>query len=504
MATLTGTAGSDRLNGTALADTLRGEGGNDVLLGNGGADSLYGGYGADELRGGDANDYLVGGSGNDFIYGDAGADTILSDGGDDRWTGGAGNDLFIVKNSGSTGRDVITDFASGDVILTKVKLADSNNDGVIPVATVLSLYSGSTLDIKNGSTDITSLLYGGTRQFEGATYYAYSSASGTTPPPPTPTPSGTVRFAVIGDYGESSGTAKVAQLIDNLNVDFILTVGDNVYGSETFDQGVGKYFSSYIGNYKGAYGSGAASNHFYPTLGNHDYSDGGLTNYLNYFTLPGNEKYYTFKIGPVQFFALDSNSQDPAGITSGSAQGQWLKNGLAASDSPYKIVYFHHAPFSSGLEHGSTPALQWPFEAWGATAVLSGHDHDYERVMRDDNGDGIKMPYFVDGLGGHSIYGFGSTVSGSAIRYNGDNGAMLVEANDQAITFKFVAVGAGGTGKVIDSFTIPLSASATASSSAATSLLAAEAASAPSDTSGYGAAHLHLLGHALTDFNAVF
>ena len=40
------------------------------------------------------------------------------------------------------------------------------------------------------------------------------------------------------------------------------------------------------------------------------------------------------------------------------------------------------------------PALQWPFEAWGAHAVLAGHDHLYERVTFGN------FPYFVNGLGG--------------------------------------------------------------------------------------------------------
>jgi hypothetical protein len=269
MATITGTDGNDRLNGTVDIDILKGEGGNDVLLGYAGADSLYGGWGSDELRGGDGNDYLVAGSGDDLAYGNSGddvlvghsgvdslnggsgadelrggdgndylsggygndvvfggngIDTIISDGGDDRWVGGAGNDLFIVKNTTYTGKDVITDFTVGDLILTSTELLDLNNDGLIPSATVISLYSGSTLDIKNEGAEVNALKFAGTMQFEGATYYSYS---GVTAPAPA-----AIRFAVIGDYGDGPGTAEVAQLINNLDVQFILTVGDNVYGSQ--------------------------------------------------------------------------------------------------------------------------------------------------------------------------------------------------------------------------------------------------------------------------------
>ena len=55
--------------------------------------------------------------------------------------------------------------------------------------------------------------------------------------------------------------------------------------------------------------------------------------------------------------------------------------------------------------------------------MLSGHDHDYERILV--NG----FPYFVNGLGGESLYSFGTPISGSVSRYNSDYGAMLVQAN---------------------------------------------------------------------------
>ena len=45
--------------------------------------------------------------------------------------------------------------------------------------------------------------------------------------------------------------------------------------------------------------------------------------------------------------------------------------------------------------------------AMGATAVLAGHDHDYERLIIDG------LPYFVNGLGGGGIYQFTTPVPGS-------------------------------------------------------------------------------------------
>src|SRR6185503_14372551 len=96
-------------------------------------------------------------------------------------------------------------------------------------------------------------------------------------------------------------------------------------------------------------------------------------------TLPGNERYYDFVQGSIHFFALDSDEREPDGTSASSKQGQWLKNALANSTSPFNIVYFHHAPYSSGSE-GSSTHMQWPFKDWGADLVLVGHSHNYERL----------------------------------------------------------------------------------------------------------------------------
>jgi hypothetical protein len=284
------------------------------------------------------------------------------------------------------------------------------------------------------------------------------------------------RFAAFGDYGKGSG--EVAALVNTLKVDFIITVGDNSYGSDPIDDQVGLNYSDYIGNYRGSYGDGSATNRFFPSLGNHEYDGdgGGVGAYLNYFTLPGNERYYDFVIGPVHFFALNSNVEEPDGNSETSVQAHWLQAGLAASNSLYDIVYFHHAPLSSGNDHGSSAFMQWPFDEWGATAVISGHDHTYERILRDDDGDGEALAYFVSGLGGASRDGFSTPLAGSVARYSADHGVMLVQASDESITFEFIATSGGATGMIIDSFTIDL-ANLSAASAVLEKMAAASAAS---------------------------
>ena len=260
----------------------------------------------------------------------------------------------------------------------------------------------------------------------------------------------TARFAIIGDYGNDSGAeSDVAALVKSWNPDFIITTGDNNYGygsAFTIDENIGKYYGEFIYPYSGEYwtgDSGVDMNRFFPTLGNHDWKTRDAQPYLDYFTLPGNERYYDFTWGPVHFFAIDSDSNEPDGVTVNSIQATWLRDSLASSTSPWKIVYMHHPPYSSG-EHGSSDKLQWPYQEWGATAVVAGHDHSYERIVR--NG----FPYFINGSGGGDLRDWDDIVAGSEVRFCDDHGAMLVEASSDSITFQFIS----RTGEVIDTYSI--------------------------------------------------
>jgi len=259
---------------------------------------------------------------------------------------------------------------------------------------------------------------------------------------------GEVEFAVIGDFGiAGQEEADVAALVDSWDVDFIVTVGDNNYPDgewETIDQNIGQYYSDYIFPYVGEYESTATENRFWPALGNHDLrTDFGQPHY-DYFTLPGNERTYDFEEGPVHFFVLNSDPKEPNGRSADSVQAQWLKDGLAQSDKPWPLVVMHHTPYTSNWRRSSDKELQWPYAEWGATAVLSGHDHLYERLQADN------IPYFVNGAGGKDLYSFGRPEPESIVRYNRDHGAMHVQASDICINFTFYS----REGKLVDSVTL--------------------------------------------------
>ncbi len=169
----------------------------------------------------------------------------------------------------------------------------------------------------------------------------------------------------------SQSEQDVAHLVASWNPDLIVTLGDNNYqtgAAATIDANIGQYYHGFISPYKGNYGPGSTTNRFFPTLGHHDWgyafpNPNGAQPYLNYFTLPGNGRYYIFTQGSVQFFAIDSDPNEPDGTSSTSVQATWLKNQFAASTATWKIVYFHNPPYSSDSLGYMTPSMQ-------STAVL--------------------------------------------------------------------------------------------------------------------------------------
>jgi hypothetical protein len=270
-------------------------------------------------------------------------------------------------------------------------------------------------------------------------------------------------IGVLGDYGSAakggvyySNELAVANLIKSWNPDFIITTGDNNYPdgeAANIDTNIGQFFREYIYPYVGTFGAGATSNRFFPSIGNHDWSFGVsfLQPYLDYFSLPGNERYYSHRHGPVELFALSSDQQEPDGATSGSVQSLWLSNALAVSTAPWRLVYSHRTPYSSGVLHGTqtrdSAHMAWPYREWGATLVLGGHDHVYERIFT--NG----LAYFVIGLGGDRIDNFYSVpTAGSQVRYRALHGAMRIDVTETNLLCRFYNI----TNQLIDSYSLEI------------------------------------------------
>lgn len=262
-----------------------------------------------------------------------------------------------------------------------------------------------------------------------------------------------VVFAVIGEYGTNdANAAAVAALVNTvIQPQFIVTVGNNNFGDADlagYDLAVGQFYSPYIGNYVGTYGTGSIVNRFFPAVGYLDWNfKTGYDPFLNYFTLPDEERAYTTMVGPVHLFVVNSDVHEPAGRTADSVQSEFIRLVMEASPAPWMFVFMQQSPFSSGDNFGSDTTMRWPFKQWGADAVFSGNNRNFERL--DIGG----VPYFVNGAGGADLQGFGALVPQSKFRFSDFHGAIKVIVTANQATVQFWSVENGGT--LVHSHVIP-------------------------------------------------
>jgi len=252
-----------------------------------------------------------------------------------------------------------------------------------------------------------------------------------------PVRSGSVRLAAIGDMG--NGTTRQYQLADMMNsfhekfpFDFVLMLGDNIYGGNTSTDFKNKFELPY----KMLLDHGVK---FYASLGNHD--NAAVEKAYKPFNM-NDQQYYTFKKGNAQFFALDSNYMDPKELS-------WLTKELQNSGADWKICYFHHPLYSSAAFHGSSLELRQILEPLfvqnGVQVVLTGHDHVYERIKAQKG-----ISYFVAGSGGELRRGDLRKTGLTEVGYDQDQVFLLLEISGDELDFQAVS----RAGKTVDSGSI--------------------------------------------------
>jgi predicted phosphodiesterase len=231
-----------------------------------------------------------------------------------------------------------------------------------------------------------------------------------------------VRFGVIGDSGTGEKKQyEVAQQMatyhDKVSFDFVIMLGDNIYGGKR----PADFKRKFEDPYRPLLDVGVK---FYASLGNHDDPNERFYKPFNM----GGKRFYSFKNGKVEFFALDSNYMDPE-------QLDWLRKELQNSNATWKVCYFHHPLYSDGKFHGPNMdlrrLLEPVFETNGVSVVFSGHEHLYERI-KPQNG----IYYFVLGnsaeLRSHNLKRSEATAKG----FDTDRTFMIVEIAEDQLYFQ--------------------------------------------------------------------
>ncbi len=202
-----------------------------------------------------------------------------------------------------------------------------------------------------------------------------------------------VRFLAFGDSG-GGGTDQRALLGQMFEFPYqmIIHTGDLAYD----DGSIGQFEDNVFGVYEELF----RNLPFFPAAGNHEYNTEAAVPFRSVFELPGRETWYSYDWGRVHFAALDTEASYPM-------LAAWLDEDLTATTLPWKIVYMHRPPYSSG-EHGSDSSLRAAIapilEKHHVQLVLAGHDHDYERMIPQTS-----VAYVVSGGGGKGTRSVGSS-----------------------------------------------------------------------------------------------
>jgi hypothetical protein len=245
----------------------------------------------------------------------------------------------------------------------------------------------------------------------------------------------TIRLMAFGDSGGGGADQHaLAEQMFDLPYDFIIHTGDLAYDDGTIGQFEDNVFGVYFDLFKNL--------PFFPSAGNHEYRTMQGAPFREVFALPGDasRKYYSYDWGRIHLAALDTED-------SYEEQAAWLDADLAQTDRPWKIVYLHKPPYSSG-NHGSDTRLRQLLapilERHHVQLLLAGHDHHYER-MNPQHG----VDYVVTGGGGKGTYDVG-TSSFTAFSESVIHFVTLEVGVDEAILHAIDA-----TGVEFDSMVIP-------------------------------------------------
>ena len=203
-----------------------------------------------------------------------------------------------------------------------------------------------------------------------------------------PNSKNSLKFLAFGDFGTGEPpqyqlAAQMESLRQRFPYELVILLGDNIYGSER-PQDMERKFTK---PYKPLLDGGVK---FKGSLGNHDAREQAS---LEHFDMQ-KKLFYSFKAPKqsVRFFALESTYMS-------EEQTQWVEKELSGSNDDWKIMFFHHAIYSSARGHGSTMALRKTLEPlfirYNVSLVFNGHDHTYERVKPQGG-----VVYFVVGSAG--------------------------------------------------------------------------------------------------------
>jgi PKD repeat protein len=247
----------------------------------------------------------------------------------------------------------------------------------------------------------------------------------------------------ISQCGSSkNGDEATALLLDGYPGDPVFTAGDNAYPDGTA--------ADFANCYDPTWGRHKARTH--PAAGNHDYHVDGAPAYYNYFGAnagPAGLGYYSYDLGDWHVVVLNSGGEGGApAVNASSAQMQWLRADLAASQKQCQVAIWHHPLFSNDDSRPQVNNNIRPFwdTLWaaGVELVINGHDHHYARYAPQTpkgGPDPTGIRQITVGTGGNSsLYTFSTPRSNVEARNNVTHGVLELKLRNGSYDWRFVPV----------------------------------------------------------------
>ena len=184
----------------------------------------------------------------------------------------------------------------------------------------------------------------------------------------------------------------------------------------------------------------------FPMMGNHDASK--LGHFRRFFIAElasGGRRYYARDWGDLRLVVMDDEEE----YREGSAQYRFIDGKLAeaASREMLIVLAMHEPPYSSG-DHGSNLTMRRTIEPlarrYGVELVVSGHDHNYERVKAIHG-----VTYVVTGSAGAPIHPVHPQSFTAAVRL--EPHYVIVDVEKRGLTLRAINL----KGHTFDSHVIP-------------------------------------------------
>ncbi|XP_019417739.1 PREDICTED: purple acid phosphatase 17-like [Lupinus angustifolius] len=273
---------------------------------------------------------------------------------------------------------------------------------------------------------------------------------------------GSLSFLVIGDWGrqglynQSLVATQMGIMGEKLNIDFVISTGDNFY-----DEGIkGVNDPLFKQSFSNIYTAKSLQKQWYSVLGNHDYR-GDTIAQLNPLLRKIDRRWFcmrsfTLNTGIAEFFFIDTtpfisdyfnefeHTYDWRDV---SPRKNYLNNilkdfeeALSKSTATWKIVVGHHA-IRSISHHGDSPelleSLAPMLKANGVDMYLNGHDHCLQHISSKDS----PLVYITSGAGSKAWRGDIKENNVDEVRFFYDGqGFMSVQMTETEIEFSFLDV----------------------------------------------------------------